>query len=209
MAVVTTTLELLPEETRNRYFAGEVEDLVGQRVWACMQCGTCSGSCQFAQEMDYTPRRIMEMVRTGLRDEVLRSRAIWYCASCYSCTVRCPRGIQVTRVMMGLKSLALRAGYTNPRDDAPAFYESFLRVLRLLGRIHEPMLVADWALRTRKPGKVLGMMPMALGLLRQGRLAAIPDRAPHLAEVRRLIAEVETLRRDGHLVPVKEEVPVG
>jgi len=185
--------EVLPEEIRNRFFPAEVEDISGQSVWACMQCGTCSGSCQFAQEMDHTPRRIMEMVRTGLREQVLASRAIWYCASCYSCTVRCPRGIQVTRVMMALKSLALRAGHVNPRDDAPAFYESFLRVLRVFGRVHEPTLVAAYALRTR-PTRVLGMMPMALGLVRRGRMAPLPDRAPGLAEVRRLMEAVEKVR---------------
>ena len=200
MAVAEPTLtareiprEVLPEETRNRFFPAEVEDISGQSIWSCMQCGTCSGSCQFAQEMDYTPRRIMEMVRTGLREQVLASRAIWYCASCYSCTVRCPRGIQVTRVMMALKSLALRARYVNPRDDAPAFYESFLRVLRLFGRVHEPTLVAAYALRTR-PTRVLGMMPMALGLVRRGRMAPLPDRTPGLAEVRRLLAAVEKVR---------------
>ncbi|MEW6546671.1 MAG: 4Fe-4S dicluster domain-containing protein [Bacillota bacterium] len=190
---VVTQRELLPEEIRNPYFPAEVEDISGQSVWACMQCGTCSGSCQFAEQMDYTPRRIMEMVRTGLREQVLASKAIWYCASCYSCTVRCPRGIQVTRVMMTLKSLALRAGYVNPREDAPAFYDSFLRVLRMFGRVHEPTLVAAYALRTR-PTRVLGMMPMALGLVRRGRMAPLPDRTRSLGEVRRLMEAVERVR---------------
>lgn len=190
---VVTQRELLPEEIRNPYFPAEVEDISGQSVWACMQCGTCSGSCQFAEQMDYTPRRIMEMVRTGLREQVLASKAIWYCASCYSCTVRCPRGIQVTRVMTTLKSLALRAGYVNPREDAPAFYDSFLRVLRMFGRVHEPTLVAAYALRTR-PTRVLGMMPMALGLVRRGRMAPLPDRTRSLGEVRRLMEAVERVR---------------
>ncbi|MDI6894160.1 MAG: 4Fe-4S dicluster domain-containing protein [Bacillota bacterium] len=199
MAVAESTLsgpktrEVLPEETRSRFFPAQVEDISGQSIWACMQCGTCTGSCQLAQEMDHTPRRIMEMVRTGLREQVLTSRAIWYCASCHSCTVRCPRGIQVTRVMITLKSLALRAGHVSPRDDAPAFYESFLRVLRLFGRMHEPTLVTAYALRTR-PTRVLGMMPMALGLMRRGRMAPLPDRAPGLAELRRLMAAVERVR---------------
>jgi heterodisulfide reductase subunit D len=79
----------------------------GERVIACYQCGTCSGSCPTATAMDYNPRRILHMLRLGLGERVLRSQAIWLCTSCYSCTARCPREIKITETMLGLRRLAV------------------------------------------------------------------------------------------------------
>ncbi len=86
----------------------------GERVIACYQCGTCSGSCPTASAMDYTPRRILHMLRLGLGARVLQSRAIWLCTSCYSCTARCPREIQITETMLGLRSLVVDRGLELP-----------------------------------------------------------------------------------------------
>ena len=59
-------------------------------VEACIQCGTCGGSCPSAAAMDHTPRLLFALVRAGMRDEALRSNTPWMCLSCYFCTVRCP-----------------------------------------------------------------------------------------------------------------------
>ena len=47
------------------------------------------------------------MVRAGFRDEVLSNRTVWLCASCYQCTVECPKGIKITDVMYALKREAI------------------------------------------------------------------------------------------------------
>jgi heterodisulfide reductase subunit D len=90
----------------------------GERVIACYQCGTCSGSCPTAPAMDYTPRHILHMLRLGLGDRVLRSRAIWLCTTCYSCTTRCPREIKITDAMIGLRRLAVGRGLELPPNMA-------------------------------------------------------------------------------------------
>ncbi len=79
----------------------------GERVIACYQCGTCSGSCPTASAMDYNPRRILHMLRLGLGERVLRSRSIWLCTSCYSCTARCPREIKISDTMLNLRRLVV------------------------------------------------------------------------------------------------------
>jgi heterodisulfide reductase subunit D len=90
----------------------------GERVIACYQCGTCSGSCPTAPEMDYTPRLIFHMLRLGLGTQVLNSRAIWLCTSCYSCTTRCPREIKITDAMISLRRLAVSRGVELPPSMA-------------------------------------------------------------------------------------------
>src|SRR5512138_2064641 len=49
----------------------------GEKLFSCIQCGTCSATCPVSHYMDYTPRRIIAMVREGFRDEVLNSVTIW------------------------------------------------------------------------------------------------------------------------------------
>jgi heterodisulfide reductase subunit D len=100
----------------------------GERVVACYQCGTCSGSCPTAPAMEYNPRRILHMLRLGLGERVLQSQSIWLCTSCYSCTARCPREIKISDAMLGLRSLAVDRGLELPpnlvtlRDTVTSHY---------------------------------------------------------------------------------------
>jgi heterodisulfide reductase subunit D len=80
----------------------------------CMQCGTCSASCPTAYAMDYTPRQLWKLVQLGLKEEVAKSRTFWLCTTCKACTVRCPRGIDLTQTMIMLKEYAVREGLEIP-----------------------------------------------------------------------------------------------
>jgi heterodisulfide reductase subunit D len=94
-------------------FAAEVTpDLNVLRT--CIQCGTCSASCPTAYAMDYTPRQLWKLVQLGLKDEVVSSRTFWLCTTCKACTVRCPRGIDLTQTMLMLKSYAVKEGLEVP-----------------------------------------------------------------------------------------------
>ncbi len=79
----------------------------GQKIKRCLQCGTCTGTCPVSHAMDITPRQVIALFRAGQLEDILRSRTIWLCASCYSCTVRCPVGIKVTDTMYALKRVAM------------------------------------------------------------------------------------------------------
>lgn len=79
-------------------------------VIGCIQCGTCSATCPTAFAMDYTPRALWRLVELGLHEELLRSSTFWMCTACYSCTVRCPRGIQITETMRELREFFIQEG---------------------------------------------------------------------------------------------------
>src|SRR5512133_3012976 len=74
-----------------------------EHLLSCTQCGVCSGACPLAAYIDVPPRRLMQLVRDGFRDEALRTQTIWLCASCYSCTAHCPQAIEITEVIRALK----------------------------------------------------------------------------------------------------------
>jgi heterodisulfide reductase subunit C len=92
----------------DRTFLAEVASVPGGvKIRECIQCGTCTGSCPNANQMDHSPREIIALIRAGLREEVLTSNSMWYCLSCYQCTVRCPRDIKPTDLMHSLECLAV------------------------------------------------------------------------------------------------------
>ena len=48
------------------------------------------------------------MVQLGLEEDIGNSKTIWLCASCLICTVRCPKGVDISRVMEALRLITLR-----------------------------------------------------------------------------------------------------
>ncbi len=88
----------------------KLNELSGENVKLCMQCATCSGMCPMTEEMDYGPRRVMHMAQFGLQDKLAEINTYWKCASCHACTVKCPRGIDIAKVMEALRQQTLRTG---------------------------------------------------------------------------------------------------
>ena len=84
-----------------------VERLSGQNVFACYQCGMCSSGCPLAEEMDRLPSRIIRDLQFD-DPAVLESSAIWVCASCLACAIRCPKGVDLAKLMEALRQLSLR-----------------------------------------------------------------------------------------------------
>ena len=100
----------LDRETVAAGFKKRVDELSGQKLDACYQCGNCSSGCPLAQEMDILPNRIMRLVQLGQKDTIINSETLWICASCFQCTVRCPKGIDIQGVMDTLRQIALEEG---------------------------------------------------------------------------------------------------
>jgi len=85
-----------------------------EKLFTCMQCGTCTSSCPTAFAMDYSPRQLWQMLRLGMEEEIVNSQTFWLCTVCKSCQVRCPRGISITDTMVALKEYATRKGVNVP-----------------------------------------------------------------------------------------------
>ena len=87
----------------------------GENLKRCFACGSCTLSCPVAEvEESYSPRRIIHMILLGLKEEVLSSKVIWYCLSCYRCQVRCPQEVKYPEIMRVLRKLAVEQGYVEP-----------------------------------------------------------------------------------------------
>jgi len=91
----------------NEQFLAAIAELSGVTVTRCEQCGICSSACPLVSGMDITPAEMMRTVQLG-QESVLDTKTIWVCASCFTCTVRCPRGLDPSKVAEALRQIRLR-----------------------------------------------------------------------------------------------------
>jgi heterodisulfide reductase subunit C2 len=89
-------------------FVKKIAELSGQDLMACYQCGKCSAGCPMVSTMDILPNQIIRLVQLGLQEDVLKSETIWLCASCVTCGARCPRGVDLSKIMESLRQTRLR-----------------------------------------------------------------------------------------------------
>ena len=95
--------------SENEEFLARIVEISGQEILTCEQCGTCSAGCPLITAMDVTPSQMMRIVQLG-QSEVTETKAMWLCASCYTCTVRCPRGLDLSKVAEAARQMTLREG---------------------------------------------------------------------------------------------------
>jgi heterodisulfide reductase subunit C len=178
----------------------------GDALLSCIQCGTCSATCPVSIYMDYTPRKIIAMTRAGFKHDVLRCFTIWLCASCYACTVDCPRQIKITDLMYTLKRKAIDEEMYPPRFTIPVLAHQFFKLIASRGRSHEGRLMLNVMMRTN-PFQLFKFAGLGLQLLRRGRLdtALIQSRdaAEASRDVRALLAALD--RRARQARPVAEK----
>jgi heterodisulfide reductase subunit C len=162
----------------------------GEKLYSCIQCGTCSATCPVSHYMDYTPRKIIQMVREGFREEVLSSSTVWLCASCYSCTVECPKGIKITDVMYALKREAISGGYYSKHFPTSVLANSFFKQVLDHGRNSEGPLLLKMYLKTN-PFMLLKNMKLGFKLWKTGRLSLKTEKIRNKKNLSTLLKNIE------------------
>jgi len=139
--------------------------------------------------MDIFPDQVIRLAILGQRDEILNSKTIWICASCETCSTRCPNGVRIAELMDYFKELAIKAGIGVAEPNVATFHQTFLDNIRLTGRVFEGGLLPAYWLRSGqlgsklKTGALRNEMKLAFNLFRKGRLAATPKSIKGKAEV--------------------------
>lgn len=88
----------------------EIEEMSGQNVYACYQCGKCAAGCPLAFGMDLLPYQVIRLLQLGMGPMALEARSIWLCVGCLTCATRCPKAVDPARVMEALRAILLRRG---------------------------------------------------------------------------------------------------
>jgi len=160
----------------------------GVRVEDCYQCGKCTAGCPVAAFTDLTPRQVMRAVQLGQKELALRSSTIWLCASCQTCSARCPMEIDIARVMDSLRQMARAEGVKPAERGVALGYDLLLESVKRLGRLYEVGLVAGLNLGMLRP--LANVLDVGLPMLRKGKLNVMPGTAGG-QEVKRIFVKRE------------------
>ncbi|MBN2246743.1 MAG: 4Fe-4S dicluster domain-containing protein [Candidatus Aminicenantes bacterium] len=180
------------EEELDKNFLNEIKSMSKcNEIDMCIQCGTCSSSCPMAEYMDYSPRKIMSMIKNGFKEETLKSFTLWLCSSCYTCQVRCPANIKITDVMYALKRKAIEEKVYPSRFSVPALTHEMYKLIAKYGRSSEIWLVVNMYIRIRNLIGPLKMAPLGLDLIRTGRLSLKKEKIKNRKQLHDLLKAVK------------------
>lgn len=170
---------------KNREFLRELKEVTGQDPGQCFQCMKCTGGCPFQFTMDYPPSQIMRMLQDGMVDEVLNSFTIWTCATCATCSTRCPRDIDVAKLMDTLRVIAYHNGIYKKGRNMHVFHNAFMKSVKHHGRLYELGLAMGINLGT---GNVMQDAELGLPMFMKGRISILPHNIKGMDEIKKLYA---------------------
>jgi heterodisulfide reductase subunit B len=157
--------------TSNPGVARAIQQEIGENVYLCYQCVKCTSGCPLAEHFDLAPNQIMRALQLGQDELALKSKTIWLCAACQTCSTRCPQGLDIAGVMDALRIEAKRRGLPPAVPEVDKFSTLFLRDIGLLGRLYEVGLMAGMNLMT---GQLMKDMDMGLEMMKRRKLKLIP-----------------------------------
>jgi heterodisulfide reductase subunit C len=175
----------------------ELEKSSGESASVCYQCKTCSSGCPVAFAMDLLPHQIIQMIRMGLKDVVLKSSSIWLCVSCESCTTRCPNDIDVAKIIDVLRMASIKSGLKLGEKRPSVFHDSVLSSVKKTGRLYELGMIGSYVLRSGdmvsniKSGSLLEDAKVGWKLFKNGKLKLIPERIKGRKEIKKLFKKLK------------------
>jgi heterodisulfide reductase subunit C2 len=151
-------------------FIAMVEAESGQKIAECYQCGNCTAGCPYTFVYDLPVSQVMRLLQAGQKERVLSCKSIWLCATCESCTTRCPNNIDVARIMDVLRHIARREGFVAERN-VKVFWDAFLDSVEKYGRSFEMGILATYIAKTGRFWPDMGLGPK---ILPKGKLSFKP-----------------------------------
>jgi len=210
---------ILNPNTCDQDFLTRIETMSGQKVSSCYQCGKCSAGCPLCKEMDLAPNQIIRLVQLGIRERVLASKTIWLCASCQTCSLRCPQLIDLAKVMDSIRIFVRQESMDSTDDwriivrdlwqrakegilyllqmDAKAnlkcFNQIFLDSIQYYGRVFEPSLIYNYNINS---GYLFANFLKAPIMLLKSKIKLFPVEVQRVERVQRIFERVSELERE-------------
>lgn len=169
------------------------KDHYGLDIGLCYQCGKCAAGCPVANKMDYNSREVINLLKNGQLDEAVQARSVWQCASCDTCSTRCPRNVDPAGVMDAVRLEAHHKGYT-PERAISVFHSAFLANVEKYGRAHEMGMMLKYNIVT---GRLLKDADQAPRMFFKGKLAIIPHKIQARNEMKDIFERCRKLEVEG------------
>ncbi len=173
----------------------EVKDRCGVDLSRCYQCGECTAGCPVTPEMDAGPTKVLRLIQLGMEDALFRLNTPWFCASCETCTTRCPNEIDIALVMDVVRQMARLRGVALPVKEPRIFQDVFLKSMENHGKIYEPAMIAFYNLKSCHLFQDVDLAPK---MLAKGKLPLLPHRSGNRKRLQEIFARArEQERRAG------------
>ena len=144
----------------------------GENVNLCYQCRKCSAGCPVSYAMDYAPAQLIHAICLGLDDLVFHSKTMWLCASCETCSTRCPQEVDIATVMDSVKIIARRQGKKSAVPRVAIFNKVAIDNIRNFGRMFELGMIMNLKLKTFE---FLKDVKLGMKMFRKGKLKMFPS----------------------------------
>jgi heterodisulfide reductase subunit C2 len=163
-----------------------------QNINLCYQCGKCAAGCPVADIMEHKNYQLLRLIQANQQEAVMASNTPWVCLSCKTCSVRCPNGIDIARVLDVVKEEALASGARIPERKIAVFNAAFLEMIRRFGRAFEMGLFGIYKLKT---GTFFQDARLGLEFIKRNKLSFWPHRIKGHGEVSRIFARMKENRK--------------
>ena len=102
-----------------------IKERSGTDTRKCMKCGKCTGRCPAYADMDVKPHQFVSYIEKGKINELLESKSLYTCLSCFACVERCPRGVAPQAVIEAVRQEVIRAqgGNQIKAEEIPAMID--------------------------------------------------------------------------------------
>lgn len=152
--------------------ANRIRENTGENVFLCYHCTKCTAGCPLMEYFDLGPNQIMRAAQLGMEELVFESKSPWICASCQTCTTRCPQGIDIAKVMDFIVIEATKRGMEPKVPQVALFQKVFLRNVDILGRAYELGLMAERNLRTRN---LFQDIDLGIEMVKKRKIKLLPE----------------------------------
>lgn len=158
----------------------------------CYQCGNCTAGCPFTFAFDIPVHQVMRLLQAGQKEKILCSHSVWLCATCETCTTRCPCNVDVARIMDVLRHIARREGYVSEKH-MKLFYDIFLDSVKKHGRVFELGLLLSYNTRS---GKLFTDAELGPKVMSKGKISFLPHEIQGKDKVARIFSRFMEGRKE-------------
>lgn len=183
-------VKLSPTSVSQKALIARLEAGARTSINLCYQCGKCTAGCPAAFAMDYPPRQVIRLLQLGLTETALNSDSVWICASCETCSSRCPRGVDIAALMDAVRREALAENRITDKKVA-AFNQAFLNGVKTFGRTYEAGLLLQYNTMT---GQYLKDAELGLPIFLKGKVHLLPGKIKGRDAVKKIFARTQEKR---------------
>ena len=171
----------------------EVKVRCGVDLAKCYQCGECTAGCPMTPEMDAGPTKALRFIQLGMEEALFSLNTPWLCASCETCTARCPNEIDIALVMDVVRQMARLKGKKIPVKEPAVFQDVFLKSLEVHGKLYEPGLIGFYNMKSFHPFQDVGLAPK---MLLKGKLPLLPHFSKNRGKVREIMEKAKAYEEE-------------